>query len=520
MTYVLTFTENTDSYSQNSQLEGIREALLNDCEIHKIEEEISFERVDEAVQEAIDSGCDNFMCLCESEDKALLEEALQEEYEKYFEKIDVIKEEFQRFKEISNTELNGGNPARAKVQQSRQTILRQQPRQRQQPVTNGNSYTMANIVMYNISYPFPDLIDKWLNKVASLNYPVPKTGGRAKNIICECNAITGQGLRGSDVIELAKQIPETNFRERFESIENAKFKNGGQVISRVNCTNYTDRAAVLRLFQFVTTGNNISVINLFAPEGFSTYSTGVIPGLVNKSGQQVRLNVFPQLPTFDSNRNGPVLDALRQLVEGETNSYKGMKSSTSAEIEKQLKADNKGLTGKDLQAAVAEIKKDPYSAEAQTQWPSFIKALTDRTKVFLQEGEVKEQMDETKIEQYKSAVAGQIKAALQAEAKMWTDFFDTAIPLSSIINLVKNITKDVSHLGSLKKTLKKSDKQKILENKIRTDAYLIVRKAFSGNFNAEEFQKNCIKQTVTESKLGELIKSQETAQNNLTKVSK
>ena len=41
MTYVLTFTNDTDSYSQNLQLEGIREALLNDCEIHKIDEEIS-----------------------------------------------------------------------------------------------------------------------------------------------------------------------------------------------------------------------------------------------------------------------------------------------------------------------------------------------------------------------------------------------------------------------------------------------------------------------------------------------
>ena len=54
MTYVLTFTNDTDSYSQNLQLEGIREALLNDCEIHKIDEEISFEKIDNAVEEIDD----------------------------------------------------------------------------------------------------------------------------------------------------------------------------------------------------------------------------------------------------------------------------------------------------------------------------------------------------------------------------------------------------------------------------------------------------------------------------------
>ena len=86
MTYVLTFTNDTDSYSQNLQLEGIREALLNDCEIHKIDEEISFEKIDDAVEEAIENGCDNFMCLCEDEDVSLLKEGLDSEYGRFFER--------------------------------------------------------------------------------------------------------------------------------------------------------------------------------------------------------------------------------------------------------------------------------------------------------------------------------------------------------------------------------------------------------------------------------------------------
>ena len=171
MTYVLTFTNDTDSYSQNLQLEGIREALLNDCEIHKIDEEISFEKIDDAVEEAIENGCDNFMCLCEDEDVSLLKEGLDSEYGRFFERIDVVEEQFYRLREADNVAPSAGNT--------------QQPPANNEPPVNGNAVTMVNVIMFNINYPFADLLNLWLNSATSLQLPKPKAG-EYRNILCDC----------------------------------------------------------------------------------------------------------------------------------------------------------------------------------------------------------------------------------------------------------------------------------------------------------------------------------------------
>ena len=525
MTYVLTFINNTDSFSHNRQLEGIREALLNDCEIHRIDEEISFERIDEAVEEAIDNGFDRFMCLCENEDLNLLKEGLDEEYGRFFERIDVVEEEFHRFKEVTYTpeqvEQLGGNANRAAANKNAANQPKQPPKVEPPKEVNGHSVTMVNMIMLNVNYPFAPLMNQWLSSVSSLQLPKPKVGD-FRNILVECAAVPGQFLKGNIIRQVAKDIPGADFENKFESLDRLLSKSAetGKEMS-ITCANYTDQSKVLQLFEYCTKYGNIQTINLYAPQGFTAAKTGP---LKLKNGTSVQINVFPNLPTFNPSLNESVHTALKELVEGRKNNYKDMKSTSEAAIKNQLKSDTEGMKGqKEFEAAMKELEKDPYTAEVQTGWPEFITSLMNQTKVFDEQGDVRENLGEKQTNEVHSALWGAFKASAKAEMDMWVNFLDTAFPVSRLIGFIKNVATDIKNLDKLAEKFKKDDKRKALEGLLRTDAYLTVRKAFSENlndFNAQNFQKNCMSYTLNEEKCKAFIEAQKQAGGNLKKYEK
>lgn len=502
MTYVLTFTNDTDSYSQNLQLEGIREALLNDCEIHKIDEEISFEKIDDAVEEAIKNGCDNFMCLCEDEDVSLLKEGLDSEYGRFFERIDVVEEQFYRLREADNAAPPAGNT--------------QQPPANNEPPVNGNAVTMVNVIMFNINYPFADLLNLWLNSATSLQLPKPKAG-EYRNILCDCAAVAGQHLKIGAVRAVAEGIPGADFETKFSSFDSilSKSEATGKG-SAITCGNYTDQTKILHIFEYCLKWPNVNTINLYAPKGFSTVQTGP---LKLRNGKSIQINVFPNLPTFDSSKNETVYEALKQLVEGKKNNYKGMSSRTEEAIKAELKNEAKGLKDqKGFNEAMKQLEKDPYSAEVETGWPKFVSDLIDQTKIFDQEGDTKENLGEKQTEQYHSAVLEKFKAGVKAEVKAWTDFLDNAIPASKLVGFFKDLAHDIKNFDKLAAKFQKDDRRKSLEGLLRTDAYLVVRKAFSeslNDFNAENFQKNCMNYTLNEEKCKAFIGAQQQANSNI-----
>lgn len=534
MTYILTFTNNTDSFSQNHQLEGIREALLNDCEIHRIDEEISFEKIDEAVEEAIENGCDNFMCLCENEDVNLLKEGLDSEYGRFFERIDVVEEEFHRFKEaedprVAHARSVGGddvaNRLAAKLNATNQPKTPAQPPKEKEPEelpqVNAKAVTMANIIMFNISYPFADILNQWLSSASSLQLPKPKVGD-SKTLLCKCAALQGQHLKGVAAYELAQDIPGADFRQKFDNFENIFTKSeSGSNPSTMVCANYTDQTKMLQVFEYCLKWGQINTINLYAPQGFMTVKTGPIK---LKNGKTIQINVFPNLPTFNPSRNEPVYEALKELKEGRKNNYKGMKSRSEEAIKAELKDSAKGMKGqKEFDEAMKQLEKDPYSAEVETGWPQFINTLIDQTEVFDQEGDIRENLGEKQAEQYQSVIAGKIKAGIQAEAQAWVNFLDNAFPASRLIGFIKDLATDIKNLDKIAEKFKKDDKRKALEGLLRTDAYLTVRRAFSENlndFNAENFQKNCMNYTANEEKCKAFIEAQKQAGGNLKKYEK
>lgn len=519
MTYILTFTENTDSYTQNLQLEGIREALGNDCEIHRIEEEISFERIDEAVSQAIEEGCDNFMCLCEDEDVSLLEEGLREEYGRNFNKISVVKEEFGRFREadfransgrqwpagVKPTNQNTKQPVNQGNQKTNQGSQKQQTNQ----VNNQNKGPIEhiNVFVCNVNYPFPDLFKKFIDSVNPLvgknTQGQPIQG--VENYIMYCSPLQNQFLRFEDIGAIASEIPGTTFKDDLEGLKNRNVK------TNAHCANISKTESLENSLRVLARAAGIKTIKVYLDPSMPVPQNKSIKVNLNGVPSDITVNYEPNFfSKFDEGKNIKVFSALKEIIEAQKNKYKGAKSKIFDAAKK--------LSGKQKKPEELEkgVKNNPYIEEMKNGWYSFVSALVKATQKFIQEGPGNDK-------QLTPEQAGALQSKVLELLKQWKNQeYENAKNLAGLVGmdwavkLASAAVHDLTHSMKVKNRIKRSEQQIEAENMISLDAYWVIKAAFGGDNNYEKFAaEGAVYQSSRET-----IENMQTADNNLSDVKK
>lgn len=496
MTYILTFTNNTDRYTQELQLKNLSEELHNDCKIQRLNEEISLSMIDKCVENAVMSKYDNFMILCEEEDIDLLEEGLNEEYGHLFEKISVVKEEFYRLTEDNQQQIN-----QQQIKNNKQNMNNSQP----------NSIKHLNLFMVDVNYPFGKQFIELLNIVQSNCNKQPQdkkfATGQIKNGLIWLGAIPGQQfLSWKDVKEVAVKIPNAGIGDRFTNLEKLLTEKDWVCLDKNNIQKITEVLSAIKIKY-----QSLETINLFTPKGFTTLQSSQFQNLIIYNN--------PILPTYDFKMNQQVFEALKKLVEGKKNQYKNMKSSSSDKVEKALKDESKNY--KDKKEYIKGIEKDWYAAEIQTGYPAFIDYLVTLTEKFLKDGEDKQTPNQEQVEKSKNAIKKWLSDVTAEDRKNWTAMFNMMGPFSQLVGLVKAIKDSVKMNKNLKKRLKKNQIQAAKEREIRSDAYYIVREAFAKSVNdnsTEQIKQAIEEQYKNEQILNVIISKEEQAQENVKQI--
>lgn len=100
--YVCVFTKDVDTFNCNLQLQELK-TTLEDCFINKINEDFSYSKIDEAINDSIKMGFDKFVLLSQEKDTDILTDALREEYGNKFQDIYALKENFERALPLEET---------------------------------------------------------------------------------------------------------------------------------------------------------------------------------------------------------------------------------------------------------------------------------------------------------------------------------------------------------------------------------------------------------------------------------
>ena len=506
-TYVLTFTEDADNYDLNLQHKAIRESKDN-CYFKNIKEEISFEKIDEAVEEARNYGYDNFVCLCEDEDIDILTEGLNSEYGQLFDNIDVIPEQFYRrprMKESAGYSYPAPLGTEITVDGANWTVITMNAQNiNQATAVSCKSPENENIVKtakkdqsgnWTITEDLQK--DTKSTEVAvyfiSSNYPTDKNlrslSAQAQTYFSSntpvayvlCGAVQGQQfLRSESLKPLSEEIPNNPITDNIKGMH--IFNNS------YHCANPVSTEGVVAALRIIANRYQAATkFKVYTPYNVTITNNQIKRVAANGGVNQesiVNTEIVKLNPCYNASENQKIFENIKALMEGEKNDFKNMPSAVRDKVkEKEQEEAKKAAQDPEGFKKQYETSQKIWEQEMQSGWPEYVKKLMAATKAYLSNPNEQQRTQEQMNQAIKDLI-NTILAPAKNDLKPWTDALN-AVGVGFFVGYAVKIAKSAKKMFKIKAD---SPEVRKFKNMVTTNAYMQIKEAFGYTSNQKDMQ--------------------------------
>lgn len=231
-TYVLTFTKDADTFNLQHQQEAINKHHPG-CYFKNVDSYMDYEKVDESIDEAYKCDFDDFVLLSEQNEVDDIQYALREDYGNMFNNIDVMPEQFFRYREAGQVAAAGAagagasngtsavaanNTAQATTQQTQAVKPTAAPKQPKNLLQTGFKSSVkdvpVHIICINANYP---TAANWAKVIENTNKVL--SGGKEYYAICWNKFVPGmQFLPALESQTMWTIFPDNTVKEQFKEL--------------------------------------------------------------------------------------------------------------------------------------------------------------------------------------------------------------------------------------------------------------------------------------------------------------
>ena len=204
MTGICYFTERPTEYLAEMQVDAVVRYTEDDSVTLKMEGNFSPEKADKLIEKAISDKCDNLVFITEDKNVNALSRLIPQEYEKYFENITVLEENYDRLTE--NDAVAGAVPQGQNVAPAQGTNT-----QVNQTGTENTATTGGDKVVFICNAAAPDA--EQLNKFMTERNSMIKSNPAYQNAETWFCNVDNAGLTAANILYLYKNHPSDAIRK-------------------------------------------------------------------------------------------------------------------------------------------------------------------------------------------------------------------------------------------------------------------------------------------------------------------